>query len=130
MIDDLLRLLLADVIAGRQLGGGKPHAALFKTEQESDLALGQKAVQDPEIHMVLMHPAGKFSGDVVRDHAGQLHHHLLLDGIITVVVLYGIVLFIDMNSRVYFFGHCGHSSFLCKMYHTLFYHSCSAGGET
>ena len=79
VVDDLLRFLLADVIAFCKLSCSKTY--------------------------ILVHGAGKLTRNVVGDHPGELHHHLFLDGIVAVMVLYGIVSFIDMYSRVYLFGH-------------------------
>ena len=105
VVDDLLRFLLADVIAFCKLSCSKTYTALFKAEHKGHFALGKKTVKDPEVHVVLVHGAGKLSGNVVGDHPGELHHHLFFDGIVAVMVLYGIVSFIDMYSRVYLFGH-------------------------
>ena len=105
VIDDLLRFLLADAVAPGQLRCGETYAALLETEKEHDLTLCQKTVQDPEIHVVFVHAAGKLARDVVGDHPGQLHDQLFLDGIITAMILEGIVSFVSVYSRVNFFGH-------------------------
>ena len=104
-VDDLLRFFLTDAVARSQLRGGETYTALLETEKEHDLTLSQKAVQDPEIHVVFVHAAGKFARDVVGDHPGQLHDQLFLDGIITVMIFEGIVSLVDMYSGVNFFGH-------------------------
>ena len=106
VVDDLLGFLHADVVALSELGGGQSHAALPETEQERNFALGQQPVQDPEIHVVLMHSARELSGDIVGDHPGQLHDHFPLDRVIAVMVFDRIISFIYMYSGIYLFGHC------------------------
>ena len=105
VVDDLLGFLLADVIALGKFGRGQADAALLEAEHKGNFTLGKKPVENPEIHVVLVHGAGKLTRNVVGDHPGELHHHLFLDGIVAVMVLYRIVSFIDMYSRVYLFGH-------------------------
>ena len=106
MVDDLLSFLLADMIALSEFSRSKTHAALLETEHKSHFALGQQPVEDPKIHVVLVHGAGQLTRNVVSDHPGEFHHHLLFDRIVAVMVLYRIVSFIDMNFRVYLFRHC------------------------
>ena len=111
VVDDLLGLLLADVIALGKFSRGQAHAALLEAEHKGNFPLGQEPVENPEIHVVLVHGAGQFPGNVVGDHPGQLHHHLSLDGIVAVMVFDRIISFIYMYSGIYLFGHCESSLF-------------------
>ena len=72
MINDLLGFINAHIVAFGQFLRGQTEAALPKAQHELHFILGQQAVQDPEIHMVFLHAAGKFPGDVVRDQKCEL----------------------------------------------------------
>ena len=80
-------------------------AALFERQHEAYLVLGQQPVEDPEIHVVFLHAAGKLSGDVVSDHPRQLHKELFLFGVVAVVIRYGIVPLVHVDLGVDFLDH-------------------------
>ncbi len=105
VVDDLLRLLLAHVVAGGKLGGGVAEAALLEAEHEFDLILGQQPVEDPEIHVVFLHAAGELAGDGVGDHHSELFDELRLFRVVAVMAVNGVIPLVDVDVGVDFFYH-------------------------
>ena len=105
MVDDLLGLFHRHTVLLCQPLGGPADPALLKTQHEFHFILGQKAIQDPEIHVVFLHPARQFPRDRVRDQLSQLCNKLLFLRIIAMIVLRRKITLIDMQLRIYFFYH-------------------------
>ena len=105
MIDDLLGFFFAHVIGFGELPGGAADPALFKAQHESYFLFGEQAVENPEIHMVLMHSERQLPGNVVGDHPGQLHDELFLFRIIAMVICGRKITFVDVNPGIDFSWH-------------------------
>ena len=105
VVDDFLGLFDAHVVLEREPGDVAAFTAFLEAEHEFDLVLRQKAVEDPEIHMVLVHAAGQFARDVVGDQLSQFDDEFFLLRVITVVGFVRKVKVADVDPRVYFLWH-------------------------
>ena len=106
MVDDLLGRFLGHVVALGQLLRRQREAALFEAEHEFDLILGQHPVQDPEVHVVGFHSAGRLAGNVVGDQHRQLFDQLFFFGIDAMIVLKREIPLVDVDLRVNVSWHC------------------------
>ena len=105
MVNDLLCFFNAHVVLEREPGDVPAVTALLETQHELHFVLRQKTVEDPEVHVVLVHAAGQFARDVIGDQLSQFDDELFLLGVITVVGFVRKVKVADVDPRVYFLRH-------------------------
>ncbi len=105
MVNDLLCFFNAHVVLEREPGDVPAVTALLETQHELHFVLRQKTVEDPEVHVVLVHAAGQFARDVIGDQLSQFDDELFLLGVITVVGFVRKVKVADVDPRVYFLWH-------------------------
>ena len=105
VIDHCLCFFFTHVVPCGKFFGGTADTALFKAQQELYFFFGEQAIEDPEIHVILMHAAGQFAGNIICNHFCQLNYKLLFFRIITVIVGKGKIPFIDMDPGIYFSWH-------------------------
>ncbi len=105
VVDDLLRLFLAHVISLREFLRRQAEAPLPEAEHEADFFLRKEPVEDPEIHVVFLHPARKLARYVIRDHDGELFHELRLLRIVLVMTRDRVVPLVHVDHRIHFFYH-------------------------
>lgn len=106
MVDDLLGRFLGHAVALGKLLRRQREAALLEAEHEFDLILGQHPVQDPEVHVVGFHSAGRLAGNVVGDQHRQLFDRLFLLRIAAMIVLKREIPLVDVDLRVNVSWHC------------------------
>ena len=105
MIDDLLSLVYAHVVALCKLRCGISDAALFEAEHELYFFLCKQPVEDPEIHMIFFHASRQFARNVICDHHGKLFDELFLFRVVAVMPIHRIISFIHVDLRINFLYH-------------------------
>ena len=105
MVNDLLGFFFAHGVALGQLFCGQTDAALLERKHEFDFFLGQKAIKDPEIHVVFLHFARQLARNGVCDEYGKLFDELCLFRVVAMMGVHRIVTFVDVDVGVDFFYH-------------------------
>ena len=116
MVDDLLRFFFAHVVPLGEFLCGTADTALLEADHELHFFFCKHAVKNPEIHMILVHAAGKFARDVVSNHPGKLHYELFFLRVIAMIIFLGKIALIDMNAGIHFSRHGCSPYCLCNRF--------------